>query len=235
MHYGPLLARVHHEHFGMVAEAAARELQRRVALAGTVVDLACGGGVLARRMLDAGHRVWGVDISPDMIDIARQHAPAAELRVGSLWDAELPECVAVAAIGEAFCYATDPRAGLDALGDRFASIRDALVDRGVLLFDFACPGRAGPTGETRGYWRREAIAVGVETHERAGELVREIDVYAPEGELWHRVAETHVLRLYDPVAVDALLDRTGFDATHVSAYSDFRFPPGWNGVAAIKR
>ena len=170
-----------------------------------------------------------------MIAIAAEHAPAAALRVESLWDAALPPCIAVAAIGEAFCYATDPRAGVDALADRMATIHDALLDGGILLFDTAGPGRAGPTGESRAYWRRDGVAVGVEARERDGEFVRDIDVYANEGELWRRITERHVLRLYDPSAVESLLHRTGFDVTRLQAYADFRFPTGWTGFAAVKR
>jgi SAM-dependent methyltransferase len=223
----------------MVARGAAEELLRRLAgaglHAGTVVDLATGSGIVSRWVIEAGYDACGVDISPDMIELARSEAPAAELRVGSLWDAEVPACVAVAAIGEAFCYATDPRASLDALADRLATIHAALAPGGVLLFDVACPGRGGPTGQTRAYWRHDDLAVGVQAREDRGELVREIDTYVADGELWRRTTETHVLRLYPPDAVATLLTGAGFTAERLTAYADFRFPPGWTAFAANKR
>ncbi|MQA82162.1 MAG: methyltransferase domain-containing protein [Streptosporangiales bacterium] len=47
----------------------------------TVLDVGCGTGVpTARRLLDAGHVVTGVDISPGMLALARENVPEADLR-----------------------------------------------------------------------------------------------------------------------------------------------------------
>ncbi|WP_407550148.1 class I SAM-dependent methyltransferase [Streptomyces sp. Pv4-95] len=44
-----------------------------------ILDLGCGTGVpTARQLSDAGHRVVGVDLSPAMIKLARDNAPAVE-------------------------------------------------------------------------------------------------------------------------------------------------------------
>ena len=82
---------------------------------GLVVDLGCGSGILARVVIDAGYDALGVDISSDMVTLARDRAPTGDFRVGSLHDLAIPDgCIAVCAIGEALNYATDVRAGLDA-------------------------------------------------------------------------------------------------------------------------
>src|SRR5687768_12626895 len=51
-----------------------------------VLDIACGTGIVARvakeRLGDAGH-VAGIDISPDMLAVARAVAPAIDWRQGS--------------------------------------------------------------------------------------------------------------------------------------------------------
>ena len=57
---------------------------------GLVVDLGCGSGLWARELLGAGYRVLGIDISESMIEIAREKAPGAEFRVGSLFEADIP-------------------------------------------------------------------------------------------------------------------------------------------------
>lgn len=44
-----------------------------------VLDLGIGTGQLARRFYEAGHPVTGVDFSEEMLQIARQSMPAAEL------------------------------------------------------------------------------------------------------------------------------------------------------------
>lgn len=237
--YGPVLARVHHEHFGMVAAAAADELLLRLAAqgltSGTVVDLAAGSGILSRRMAEAGFRVWGVDISADMLALAEQGAPGAVFVRGSLWEAELPACVAVAAVGEAFCYATDPRAGTEALEHRLATIHRVLAPGGLLLFDVAGPGRSGPDGVRRLFRTWDRLAIGVEEREAAGELTRAIASFVPVGDLCRRIDEEHVLRLYEPARIERMLDAAGFAYERLGRYADFVFPAGWHGFLATKR
>src|SRR5260370_30626477 len=112
--YGPAQAAIHHTAFGDLAETAARrlvgELHDTGHRRGTVVDLGCGSGILAGILTDAGYAVHGVDLSADMLDLARRTAPGPTFEHGSLLDVELPPTVAVTAIGEALNYATDLRA-----------------------------------------------------------------------------------------------------------------------------
>ncbi len=52
--------------------------------AGVAVDAACGTGRWAALLADRGHRVVGVDNSPDMLARARPRVPDAEFRTGDL-------------------------------------------------------------------------------------------------------------------------------------------------------
>jgi SAM-dependent methyltransferase len=112
--YGRDLAYVHDAAFGHLARGGARTLLRLLRRArvrdGLVVDLGAGTGITSRALNDAGYEVLGVELSPDMVELARRRAPAARFVRSSLLDAELPACVAVAAIGECLNYATDRRA-----------------------------------------------------------------------------------------------------------------------------
>ena len=51
---------------------------------GVALDAACGTGRYARWLSARGHDVVGVDSSPDMLAVARDHLPDADLRVGDL-------------------------------------------------------------------------------------------------------------------------------------------------------
>ncbi|WP_156222226.1 class I SAM-dependent methyltransferase [Actinomadura litoris] len=51
---------------------------------GEALDAACGTGRYARDLVGRGHRVIGVDSSPDMLDRARASVPEAEFRLGDL-------------------------------------------------------------------------------------------------------------------------------------------------------
>jgi SAM-dependent methyltransferase len=56
--------------------------------AGDALDAACGTGRHAAYLCARGHRVVGVDVSPEMLDKARARVPAADFRQGDL--AHLP-------------------------------------------------------------------------------------------------------------------------------------------------
>ncbi|GAB2730541.1 class I SAM-dependent methyltransferase [Nocardia thraciensis] len=51
---------------------------------GTALDAACGTGRVAAVLADCGHRVIGVDSSPDMLDHARKRLADVDFRVGGL-------------------------------------------------------------------------------------------------------------------------------------------------------
>lgn len=146
--YGSQLAGIHHARFGELARSAAEylltELTARGQRSGVVVDLGCGSGILARLVQDAGYQVIGIDISAEMIEIARRQAPGADLRVGSLHEAGLPAgCVAVTAIGECVNYAVGGQAGPDALERLARRVHAALDEEGLFLLDISGPTQPG--------------------------------------------------------------------------------------------
>jgi SAM-dependent methyltransferase len=223
------LARIHDEGFGDIARAAACELTRRLPPAGLVVELGCGTGISSTILSDAGYDVIGVDISPDMLAIARGRAPRAEFRQGSIWDAELPDCTAVTAIGEVINYAVDEHAGEERLPELFARVHATLQPGGVFLFDFATPGRGRPeptVREGRG-WRIEAWAI-----ETPPSRTLERRMHIVEGD--REREEVHWLHLYEADVVLDGLQRAGFSAEALTRYCDFAWgQPGYAAFAAV--
>jgi len=57
---------------------------------GTALDAACGSGRHAEYLAALGHAVIGVDISPEMLAIAREKVPGADFRVGDLHHLPVP-------------------------------------------------------------------------------------------------------------------------------------------------
>jgi SAM-dependent methyltransferase len=217
--YGEDLASVHDAGFLGVAREAARFVAAELELAGleegTVVELGCGSGVTAAALGEAGHRVFGFEWSEAMLRLARERAPGAELRAGSLFDAELPPCDAVVAVGEVVNYAFDPRSSKRALAAFFARAREALRPGGLLVFDAAGPGRA-PGGRSSGFRHGEGWAVIYEASEDRGRqrLTRRITTFrrvgGEPGGGWRRSDETHELRLYAAPELARMLRRGGF-------------------------
>jgi SAM-dependent methyltransferase len=93
-----------------------------------VVDLACGTGLLTRRipaLVGPAGRVIGVDINPGMLAVARRHGgPAIEWRQGDAAALDLPDAVV---------DVVTVQQGLQFLPDRAAGVREmrrVLVDDG---------------------------------------------------------------------------------------------------------
>ncbi len=107
---------------------------------GLVVDLGCGSGQWARELTSSDYRVLGIDISGAMIRLAREKAPEAEFREGSLYDTEIPPCGAVTAVGEVLNYLFDEEGG--GLLLLFRRVYEALVPGGILVFDALGPDAA---------------------------------------------------------------------------------------------
>jgi SAM-dependent methyltransferase len=72
-----------------------RELLNRVAAAtigrGEVCDMGCGPGQVARYLRDAGTTVFGLDLSPRMLEQARQLNPDIRFREGNMMALDLPD------------------------------------------------------------------------------------------------------------------------------------------------
>jgi ubiquinone/menaquinone biosynthesis C-methylase UbiE len=64
-------------------EPAVRAIIDRLPV-GRALDAACGTGRHTAYLRDRGHRVSGVDATPEMLDRARTRVPEAELRIGDL-------------------------------------------------------------------------------------------------------------------------------------------------------
>jgi SAM-dependent methyltransferase len=53
---------------------------------GRALDAACGTGRHARRLVELGHQVTGVDLTPEMLELAAAAVPEATFHVGDLLD-----------------------------------------------------------------------------------------------------------------------------------------------------
>jgi SAM-dependent methyltransferase len=225
------LAYIHHQGFSEFAESASlgilEILWKHGVERGTVVDVGCGGGVLARELTRAGYTVLGFDTSPPMIAIARATAPAARFEVAAFAEAPLPECDAVVSIGEVLNYGS-----LDAVGTFVAHAACALIPGGVLLCDAAERGSYPASEERRiGGDDWTVIALKESDGERLTRRVltfREID-----GEV-RRSEEVHRLELYDRTELTALL-QPQFRVRVRRSYGSRRLPKGHAVFECVRR
>jgi SAM-dependent methyltransferase len=236
--YSRDLAYVHDVGFGSFAEQTApgvlNILRRSGISSGLVIDLGCGGGLWARRLVEAGYGVLGIDISPHMIAIARQRVPEATFRTASFLDGNFPPCAAITALGECFNYLFDLRNRRSSLLWLFRQGHRALQPGGLLVFDVAEPGRAKDSD--RRFWKGQDWACLTEyKHDRRRNLLtRENTTFQKVGRQYRRAEETHVQQLYRGSKLAGDLRQIGFRIRTVRGYGDFRFPKAHVGLVARK-
>ena len=216
--YDEDLAHVHDRGFGHVAEAAAGYVLTLLPAHAAVVELGCGSGITARRLVDAGHEVLGIDQSPALIALARERAPAARFRVGSFVTEPLPRVRRRA--GDRRGPQLPLRRGQHARRAarpvrphprRAAARRPAAVRP-------RRPGRHGGDGR-RHFSAGPDWAVLVEYREQGDVLVRHITTFVERGGGYRRGEEVHRQRLYRPAEILPLLRTAGLKARNTRGYS----------------
>ena len=219
------LAYIHDQGYNAFARGIAPDLLARFRQAGLaggrVVDLGCGSGIWAGELLAAGYQVDGVDLSPAMIEIARQRVPGARFHVDSFLTFPLPSCQTVTALGEVFCYLFDENNSFAALTELFAKVFRSLVAGGMLVFDAAdterCRGlkqafREGPDWTCLVEYRRD---------ESRQQLVRRIVTFRQLETLYRRHEETHIQQLYDPAAIVRALKGIGYEVEVTRSFGEY--------------
>lgn len=238
--YGEDLAFVHDVGFGGSAREAAPGVLETLAAAGVrsgrVVDLGCGSGIWAERLVEHGYEVVGIDASEAMIRRARRRVPGADFRVGSLFRTRIPPCDAVTSLGECIGYLFDSGRGGDALPRLFRRVHAALAPRGVFVFDLLEPGELGSKRSASVVARGEGWLVAVEKEEDRERrvLTRRITTFRKVGRLYRRSDETHRILLDRPKDVLRELRNAGFRARVVRSYGALRLPPARAGFVARK-
>ncbi|MGB9458225.1 MAG: class I SAM-dependent methyltransferase [Bryobacteraceae bacterium] len=208
--------------FGGLAQGAAPEVLRLLASAAIqirrVVDVGCGAGPLTAALIQAGFEATGIDQSAELLAIARVAAPRARFIPKSIYDAEIPPCEAILAVGEPLTYHAE-----DADGDRLIKgflerVSDVLPAGGMLIFDLIELGEPSLAGRV---WRSGddwAVLVDTKENQDLRTLVRDIETFRRVGQFYRRGREVHTVRLFDTQALCHQLATCGFATETAQAY-----------------
>ncbi len=188
---------------------------------GLIVDLGCGSGTWAAMACRAGFSVLGIDVSESMLNLARSAAPAAVFRLSSLYDAEIPQCVAVTAFGEALNYGTPDTPTPAMLDDLVGRVNASLDEGGLFVFDVLVQSD-GPPMRYRTWNAGSDYAALVDVRESVNERVvrRDITLFRKVGEVYSRSQEHHALSVFDARLTRSQLTSAGFETESTSGYGD---------------
>ncbi len=222
------LAYVQAAGFRGMALGAAPEIVRRLKSAvipiRRVVDAGCGAGPLTAGLVEAGFTVTGIDISEELLRLARSAAPKAEFVHASIYDCAIPPCEAVLAVGEPLTYHAAEDADLR-VEDFFRRVAAVLPPGGTLIFDVIELGEPSLTGRSWQAGDDWAVLVNTNENQPSRRLVREIDIFRRDGELYRRGHETHQVRLFDAAFLCDRLASAGFVTATAQAYGQYRLAP----------
>ena len=228
-HYGHALSHIHDSGFAGVAEAAADMLISTLKASGSthgrVTDLGCGSGILARKLLDQGYAVEGIDQSVAMLALAQSRAPEAVFRRESLLECEIPPSIAVCAIGECFNYLFDRNNDEAALDQVLNRVDQSLEDGGIFLFDIATPDRIVKAPPKNFFQTRDWTTLIENIHsETPLMMTRKITSFVRVNGYYERVDETHHLRLIDPKTLANSLTIRGYEFDMFDSYGPTPLP-----------
>lgn len=188
-----------------------------------VLDLACGAGHLAIKMKQEGFNVTGLDLSSEMIAIAKERAEEASVAVpfvvGDMLDlSAVNQFDAVTCYCDSICYLPTP----EAVQKAFNEVSQHLTEDGVFLFDVhsihqvedVFPGYTfnDQTEEISFLWKSY-----VGEHPYSIEHDLTFFVYQDEIDLYERFDETHKERTYPIEQYLSMLKKAGFSSVEVSA------------------
>ena len=129
----------------------------RAAGAGPVADVGCGAGRVTAYLDGLGLPVFGIDLSPGMIEVARRTYPGLRFEVGSMLALDVPD----AALGGVLAWYSVIHVPDERLPEAFAEFCRVLAPGGLVLLGFQVGDEVVHVAEARGHpvaldyrWRR---------------------------------------------------------------------------------
>ncbi|MEU4155477.1 class I SAM-dependent methyltransferase [Actinoplanes sp. NPDC026670] len=147
---------------------------------GRVADVGCGPGRITGHLHEAGLDVFGVDLSPGMVEVARREFPGLRFEVGSMTALE----VADGSLGGVLAWFSLIHVPDEAVPGVLAEFRRVLAPGGVVMIGFHAG--AGVRHKTEGYG---GLPMNVLVHRRSVAQVAGwlgAAGFTVEGELVHR-------------------------------------------------
>ncbi|NLA47208.1 MAG: methyltransferase domain-containing protein [Firmicutes bacterium] len=198
----------------------------------SLLDLACGTGSSSLPFAARGYRVTGLDLSEEMLQVARAKAAAAGLQVNfcrmDLRELRLAEQYDLALLfQDGLNYLLTDKELLQA----FSGVRKLLQPGGLFIFDLTRPSLRARNGQPSVYWADEEdfSLIWESRYDKTTETwevfltVFEIE----EGGLYRKFQERHREKDYPPDLVCRLLEEAGFRLLEI--FPTFRLAPSAAG------
>lgn len=213
--YGNLFCRVYNE-FGwneyprVFGEQLLGWLEQKGMKVRSALDLGCGTGVLCALLHSQGIEAEGVDLSEEMVGIARENAPGLRFTAADMTEYRPSRCFdLVTCTGDAINHVPD----LAAVGRTFDNVYEALNPGGCFVFDLLNESEV-PEGDGFDLDYSDAIRARFRAERDDRDCVElRVAVYE-HGQL--KFEETIREKLHDPALIRERLRQSGFEVLQFS-------------------
>jgi len=224
-HYDRLMASVP---YTLWADYVEQILRRLKAKPRRVLDIACGTGNTSEPMYDRGCQVTGVDVSPEMIEIARSKAARSgrqiEYDVQDIADLSLNRRFDLAiSLFDSLNYVTDP----ERLARGIARVFEHLDPGGLFIFDVNTE-----YALAQHFFDQSSLDIGrypryiwTSEYDRETRICRvEMVFEVMENGVKRQFTEEHLQRAYSTEELRTMLENAGFEVANVFRAYTFRKP-----------
>lgn len=189
-----------------------------------ILELGCGTGNITKELLQRGYEIVGVDISEEMLELAREKTSEFGKNIILIqqditeMDFDIYEIDCIIACNDTFNYIIDR----DALRSALRYLYPRMKKGGQLVFDISSEYKLqnvlgnhvfGESFEDFAYlWENF-----YDENEKLTEML--INIFSREGELYRRDTEIHYQRAYGEEEIIQLLKEAGFQ--DIKTYADF--------------
>ncbi|WP_096434561.1 class I SAM-dependent DNA methyltransferase [Alteribacter populi] len=196
--------------------------QERLPKGTTIVDVACGTGTFTLKMAQEGYNISGVDLSEEMLSVAKHKADEAKENITFVRQdmQQLSGFQNIDAV-TVFCDGMNYLMEEDQVRLTFEAIAAILSDDGVLLFDVHSPYKMDTDFDYKVYAENDED-VSYIWFAQPGELENSVEheltfFIKNEVGIYERVDEAHSQRTFDSSVYASILDDCGFEIVEISA------------------
>ncbi|MBD2435875.1 trans-aconitate 2-methyltransferase [Nostoc sp. FACHB-110] len=176
-----------------------------------IFDLGCGTGQVAKRLLNRGYQVTGIDSSADMLNCARQNAPNAEFIVDDARYFQLPPTfhAAISTDGVLNYLLT-----LEELTNSLQNVYNALLTNGLFALEMyieeGCESSWHENSDGGGV-EENNVWVDIWSYDQENKVGRKATTrFQWLNGQWQRSDVTFLLKLYSKFEIQAALEKVGF-------------------------
>ena len=208
-------ARMHNESWGpQVSELVLPDLEQLLLQylpqGAYILDLCCGTGQLAQKLLRKGYQVTGLDGSEEMLRYARENAPSSEFILDDARFFKLPPTFH-GVVSTSYCL--NHVTSIEELARVFHNVYEAMLANSLFMFDLNLDERyrGGWNNSMEGDIKQEyawALRRNYESEERIGKI--DVTIFQLIDNNWQRLDKTWLVKGYYQNEIISSLKNAGF-------------------------